>query len=186
MHDLLKKLVSDTSNYRESVDKIFSVASQREGLHQCFSDILTRASELYLDYRLFMKYLPEFEAASVNRRGQPILGADIHREGALRERLRKELESSQQWALFRPDAPLSNLIGLRTSQDFLNNLGLHLPEIYEETFRIEDCVQAFLESHVNSALVQLMVGLQHLGRNHTLFLLPALEWAADEDNWEQV
>ncbi|MFZ0662947.1 MAG: hypothetical protein WAM66_09670 [Acidobacteriaceae bacterium] len=46
-------------------------------------------------------------------------------------------------------------------------------------------MKGFLASHVDSALVDLMVGLQHLGRNHTLFLLPALEWATDEDSWEQ-
>ncbi|MFZ0662946.1 MAG: hypothetical protein WAM66_09665 [Acidobacteriaceae bacterium] len=122
MHDLLKKILSDTSDYRESVDKIFSVASSPEGLHQCFSDILIRVSELYLDYRLFLKALPELEADSIEDSNYSIFSGNIRREMALRERLRKELESSHQWTLFRPNVPFSKLTGLRTSQDYLNNL----------------------------------------------------------------
>lgn len=181
MQELLNKIISDTSDYRESVDKIFSTTT----LHGCFSEILMRTSELYLDYRLFIKYLPDLEAASIDGDDHDVFHTNRGREREFRQRLTKGLELSHQWTLFKPIVALSSLIGLRTQQDYLNNFRLHLPEIYEETFRVEECVTAFSASRQSSVLAALTISFQHMGRNHILFLMPALEWAADEDSWEE-
>jgi hypothetical protein len=105
------------------------------------------------------------------------------RERNLREKFRERLESSPCWIHFKPQNPSSADTGLKTLQDYIEKFTLHLPEIYEETLRVEVCAKSFLNNHNDSALAQLVVGLQHLGRNHISFVLQALEWAADEDSW---
>ena len=132
-----------------------------------------------------MKNLPAMEAVS-SKGGGGLVRVDTLREKTLREKLHKELESSPCWSRhFKPENSFSELTGLRSRRDYTDKLTLHLPEIYEESFRVEACTKDFLASHDGSALAQLVVGLQHLGRNHISFVLQALEWAADEDSWEE-
>lgn len=110
---------------------------------------------------------------------------DTLREKSLRENLLQRLESSTCWSrCFKPENSFSELTGLRSRQDYIDKLTLHLPEIYEESFRVEACTKDFLARREGSTLAQLAVGLQHRGRNHISFVLQALEWVADEDSWE--
>jgi hypothetical protein len=66
----------------------------------------------------------------------------------------------------------------------MDSFALHLPEIYEASFRVESYARAFQKSQSSTALASLGVGLQHLGRNHISFVRFALEWAADESSWK--
>jgi len=187
MNNQLEKLQLDLVSYREAVDKIFSPALTKptDG-QQCFREILICASQLYLDYLLVMKNLPAMEAVSSKGVSGRVRGVDTFRQNTLRERLKKRLESSACWSRdFQAENAFSELTGLRSRRDYIDRFRLHLPEIYEESFRVEACTKDFLASHDGSALAQLVVGLQHLGRNHISFVLQALEWAADEDSWEE-
>lgn len=186
MNNQLEKLQLDLVSYREAVDKVFSSAlTKPTDWQQCFREILICASQLYLDYLLVMKNLPGMEAVSSKGDGSRVR-VDTLREKALRERLQQKLESSTCWGHhFKPENSFSELTGLRSRRDYTDRLTLHLPEIYEESFRVEACAKDFSASHDGSVLAQLAVGLQHLGRNHISFVLQALEWVADEDSWEE-
>jgi len=112
------------------------------------------------------------------------IAADVIRERHLRDGLRQVLESSVSWQRdFKAENDFSDSTGLRTRGDYAAKITLHLPEIYEESFRVEALAKRFLQSHTNGTLEDLAVGLQHLGRNHIGFVLQTLEWAADEGSW---
>ena len=185
MYSQLEKLQLDLVGYREAVDRIFSVTSTTPAdWRQRFFEILICTSQLYLDYLLVVRDLPALEAISSKSGSSSHVRVDTIREKNLRGKLTQELESSPCWSHFKPDNPFSEFTGLRNLHDYIGKFTLHLPEIYEETFRVEICSKDFLASHDSSVLAQLTVGLQHLGRNHISFVLQALEWAADEDSWE--
>ena len=186
MNNQLEKLQRDLVSYREAVENVFSSAlAKPTEWQQCFREILICASQLYLDYLLVMKNLPAMEAVS-SKDDSDRVRVDTVREKILREKLQQRLESSTCWSHhFKPENSFSELTGLRSLRDYADKLTLHLPEIYEESFRVEACTKDFLASHDGSALAQLVVGLQHLGRNHISFALQALEWAADEDSWDR-
>jgi hypothetical protein len=184
MDNRLERLQLDLVNYRKAVDRTFSspFTSARDW-QQHFLEILICTSQLYLDYLLVTRSLPDLQIlSSKDDRSEHIRG-NLLREKELRERLKQGLESSPYWIHFEPGNPFSELTGLRRLQDYIDKFALHLPEIYEETFRVEACTKNFLSGHKDSALTQLVVGLQHLGRNHISFVQQALEWAADEDSW---
>lgn len=68
--------------------------------------------------------------------------------------------------------------------DYLNSIELHLPEIYGETIRIEAQGIEFLRSNDSGSLADVLVGLEHTGRNHISFVLRALDWLVDEISWD--
>ena len=185
MYGQLEKINSDLTSYREAFDQLVSVATTTPAdWRQRLFAILICASQLYLDYLLAMRDLPALEAVSSEVRSVPVR-ANTLRERELREQLQQKLRSSSSWNhSFQPKNPFSELTGLRGLQDYTERFTLHLPEIYEETLRVETCIKDFTASHDDSALAQIIVGLQHLGRNHISFVLQALEWAGDEDGWE--
>jgi hypothetical protein len=186
MLDQLEKLQSDLVSYREAVDQIVSsTLTTPRDWQQRLLEVLVCASQLYLDYLLVVRNLSALEAVASKGGGSDRVRADALRERTLREKLKHELESSPSWNHFWPENPFSELTGLRSLQDYTDKFTLHLPEIYEETFRAEACTKDFLTNRHASALAQLVVALQHLGRNHIGFVLQALEWASDEGSWEE-
>jgi hypothetical protein len=187
MFDQLEKLQLDLVHYREAVDQVFSpIVTTPNDWQQRLLEISICASQLYLDYLLVTKTFPELDGVSSADGGIEQVPADALREKRLREKLKHKLESSPSWSHFRPENAFSELTGLRTVRDYTERFTLHLPEIYEETFRAEICTKEFLTNQSASALARLVVALQHLGRNHIGFVLQALEWAADEGSWDEV
>jgi len=130
-----------------------------------------------------VKDAPAYEIRQTKISRQKLPAADIHREKDLRERFHRALESSPHWKYFVPENPFSDHTGLRTLDDYLNGFKHHLPEIYEETFRIESCIKIFLENRSDAVLAHLLVSLQHMGRNHISFVQQTLEWAAEDISW---
>ncbi len=184
MFDQLETLQMDLVHYREAVDQIFSpTLTTPSDWQQSLLEISIYSSRLYLDYLLVRKTFPELDGVSSAVDGIGHVPADALREKRLREKLKHKLESSPSWSHFRPENPFSELTGLRTVRDYTDRFTLHLPEIYEETFRAEICTREFLTNQSAAALARLGVALQHLGRNHIGFVLQALEWAADEGSW---
>lgn len=111
--------------------------------------------------------------------------ADIDRERVLRQRLRDCLETCALWSYFSPENPFSERTGLLTLDDYINRFALHLSEVYEETFQVEECTKNFLIKPKDSLLACMLVGMQHLGGNHITFVQQALEWVVDEASWEE-
>jgi hypothetical protein len=185
MGNQLENLRLDLVNYRQAVDQIFigALTAPRDW-QQRFREILSCSLQLYLDYLLVVRDLPTFESISSKGSVNDRVRADAIRERSLRERLKQKLESSTCWSYFNPKNSFSELTGLCSLKDYWDKFTLHLPEIYEETFRVEACVKDFLARRDESSLAQIVIGLQHLGRNHISFLLQALEWASDDNSWE--
>jgi hypothetical protein len=186
MYEQLERLQLDLAAYRGAVDQVVSSAlTAPSDFQQCFLEISICASQLYLDYLLVTKTFQELDAVSSAVGDMNHVRADALREKRLREKLKHKLESSPSWNHFRAENPFSEITGLRSVQDYTERFTLHLPEIYEETFRAEIYIKEFLANHSASALSQMFVALQHLGRNHISFVLQALEWAADDGSWEE-
>jgi hypothetical protein len=186
MYSQVEKLPSDLASYRKTIDQIFSATfTSPRDWQRYFFEVLICVSQLYLDYLVVMKESPTFETISSEAFRLDIVRADISRETTFREKFRAQLESSPHWTHFKGENAFSKLTGLQTLQDYIDTFALHLPEIYEESFRVEYLSTTFLTSQNDAPLAQLIVGLQHMGRNHISFVQQALEWAADEYSWDE-
>jgi hypothetical protein len=182
----LTKLKSNLAAYRKTVDTIFSEPpSNSDDLREYFREVLIAVSRLYLDYLFLTKKSSTFETVSsrMSRRGLP--KTDIHREQAFRQRFRDRLETCTLWVDFIPENPFSEDTGLHTLQDYINRFTLHLPEIYEETFRVEECTKRFLVTPEDVLLTEMLLGMEHMGRNHINFVQQALEWVTAEISWSE-
>ncbi len=156
MSNQLERLQSDSVSYREAVDKIFSEAPlDLRAWQSYFFEVLICASQLYLDYLLVTRELPALEAVSKASTYDRV-ETDIRRESTLRKKLREKLESSLHWEHFSPENPFSEDTGLRTLQNYIDSFAHHLPEIYEESFRVEYCAKSFLNNQNGSALAQMI------------------------------
>jgi hypothetical protein len=180
---VIKNLPSNLSRYRKTVDQIFSPdLSNPTDWQRYFFDVLLCTSQLYLDYLLLQK--AESQLGAISRKTKHrTRGTDTKRESLLRRLYRERLESSTHWTHFIPENPFSDSTGLRTNEDYINEFALHLPEIYEETFRVEGLARDFLTDHSTNLLAQMLVGMEHLARHHVSFVQQALQWAADDISW---
>ena len=107
--------------------------------------------------------------------------ADEHR---IRKKLSERLESLSCWTEFDPNNFFVEENQLRTQADYIQNLVLHLPEIYGETFRLGNHVRQALDQKgfTDFCLADLLVGLEHAA-HHTSYCRHALEILSDELNW---
>jgi hypothetical protein len=182
----IEGLISNLKAYRSAMDRLFSLPLARPSdCRKYFLNLLICVTRLYLDVLVLSNELSKGSVprrTTALRRPEPI-SVDADRFMKLREHFRERLDSLQCWEYFQPEIPFSELTGLRTRSDYLNSFTLHLPEIYEETVRAEKYAQAVLGTRGTIRTSELMVSLQHLGHNHISFVLPSLQWAADEMTW---
>jgi hypothetical protein len=184
MYGHFDKLTLDLASYRTIMDRAFSrTLSRPRDCRKYFLELLVSTSQLYLDYVAMLANLSKLEKLSSTAfRAEPI-ESNINRDNLLRQRFRKRVESLPCWPLFEPENAFSKFTGLRTLKDYFDSFSLHLPEIYEETFRAEGYARIFRKRQSASALTGLVVSLQHMGRHHISYARFALEWAADECSW---
>jgi hypothetical protein len=148
-----------------------------------FFDILVSASTLYSDHLTLRaqdsspakKDLVSREAPLPRLRNFKPRSAAI--EGGLRRRFRKRLEVLQGWSEFQPRNYFFNENQLRTREDYIDNLTLHLPEIYGETISLEDGLKA--RSLGDVELLSLMAHVAH----HVSYCRIALEILSEQDTW---
>ena len=161
----------------------FEDLSTPNTLQSICSQIQIRATELQLDRHQILGLIPKMRLSS--KAAPPVEPKrDVHREQELRSRLKQRLEELPVWNQFRSENPLAAIVGLNTAKDYIQSLGLHLPEIYEETVFLEKCANILLEQRSRKIALAMMIGLQHMGRNHITFLQPALDWLSDEEYWD--
>ena len=186
MLKLLEKLRVDTIQYRRAIDELFSPALTTSVMWRaCFAEIQLSTAQLYLDYLLLARGMQELQLlARPSGSGNSTPSSDNVRERKLREELMQRLNASDGWPGFIPRNAFSDLTGFSTLRDYVGTFHLHLPEIYEESFRVEAYAERFLADHNEATLAMLSVALEHLGRNHASFVLQPLGWAADELSWE--
>jgi len=183
----LHNLVASTTAYRATVDRLFSEPmSDPEAARKYFFELLISVTQLYLAYLLVARDRDEIDSASAagTHRTERIR-SDIQREMSLRKRLEERLEALPCWSYFDPGDDFAEETGLRTLKDYVDSFSLHLPEIYEETLRVEYYARSLLEGDNGSVLVDLIVGLEHLGRHHISFVHFALERAAFWIHWRE-
>jgi hypothetical protein len=125
----------------------------------------------------------EIESLPNGPSSQRLPSSDVERETKVRKHIEDRLVASRVWSEFRVDNPMAEPLGLRSIEDYIGSFRLHLPEIYEETFRIEQTALLFIAEPNRVMLTLLIVALQHAGQNHINFVQPALDWASDEDFW---
>lgn len=179
MRDQLENLCADLVAYRAAVNRVYSSKlSRSRDCRRYLVDVLVCATRLYLDSLSLTKALSSVESMP----GASLIGIDRRRYASFRKRFRERLRSRPAWAFFRPEIPFAEFIGLRTLESYLENFGLHIPEVYEETFRVEQYARRWLD-HNERSVEALLVAMQHMSRNHISFLVPALQWAADEGSW---
>lgn len=184
----LSGLTLHTAGFRQAVDGIFTRPFQThtEWLRY-FWTILQFASQLYADYVLLTPDLNPVEALDDSPKS-PLLDAadesDVQTEMILRKRYSSALRGVPFWRDLRPNAPFAEITGLRKADDFIQSLVLHLPEAYVESIRVERWAKELSAGPSAGSLASLIVGLEHMSRNHLLFALPALQFAADETSWD--
>ena len=183
----IKQLVSNLRTYRSTLNSLLSAPLVRprdcraylRRVHVC-------TSQLYLDTLLIGPKLLELRLSKNKGTSDELnVRANVQREKDFRRQFKKRIHSRKCWKHFAPETPFSELTGLRTAPDYLNNFALHLPEIHEETFRLEQYAKRFLQAPSDSLAASILVSLQHLGRNHISFVLPALQWVTDESTWSE-
>ncbi len=180
----LEGLALHTSGFRRAVDGIFTQRFQsHEDWLEYFWTVLQFASQLYTDYALLTPDLNQVEAPDIEEQS-PLSDEDgVPSEAHLRERYDSVLRGMPFWKELKPNAPFGDVTGLRTPDDFIQRLVLHLPEAYVESVHVEHWASELSAGPAATPLGSLIVGLEHMSRNHLLFALPALQFAADETTW---
>ena len=180
---LLGKIASDSVEFRHRLDDVIDAFADGRVARQQLFELLICTSELYLNYLLFMKDLTYFSELSVDAPDSQVYSSNVHREMELRNRFRTVLQRSKSWDHADLQNSLAELAGLRTRTDYIDSFTLHLPEIHEETYLVEECARHFVASKDTKVLTELTFGLQHLACNHISFVQPALQWSSVETSW---
>src|SRR5438876_8916065 len=104
---------------------------------------------LYRDSLMIRKLEAQICKHDTRPRNRPIVryvykpSAGVAQEAAMRLRFRKRIESLSCWAQFQPRNEFEKENRLRTLEDYISTLALHLPEIYGETFNMEESLGRF-------------------------------------------
>jgi|UPI00037BBCC4 hypothetical protein len=183
MSEQLDKLVEHLTNYRATMDRLFSGDSVTPcECRRYFFDLLVSVANLYANTISAAEELRVSSTPSHAPKTDQDAKIESIAEDALRRRFRERLQSFP-WSSFEAENAFSVFTGLNTTEDYLRRFSLHLPEIYTESLRLEQDVHAFAKYSDGRSRADLLVGLQHVSRNHISFVIQALEWAADLDSW---
>lgn len=185
--NLLQRMCTDTLMFRQSVNSVLSDQSRDPMVFRdCMYEIWVAASRLYLDH----VELHKCDMDDINARigtSDITIAKEIENpadaEDDIRTRLRAHLEQLPIWGRYDPRYAIPVSRGLKNKEDYMDALARHLPEIYAETLRLEDCAHRLLVHPSEAVLSRAIVSAEHLGRNHISFLLPALEWLTEDDAW---
>lgn len=182
----IKRLIENCANYRRAVDRLLELTSNEPAAWRALLfEILCCASQLYLDYLHVRKLDIDREVSETKDPGGEFPGSNIAREKAIREAVRQRLSLSPIQAHFDPRSRMNVLRGLASIDDYFNNLTLHVPEVYEESIRLQAIAERFSQCQSGSALARMIVSAEHLARNHVSFLQSALDQLSDEDSWDE-
>ena len=180
----LVNVIRSAQAYRAAVDRIFSEPlDEPDAAREYFFDLSISVSQLHLDYLLVVKDQPAIERyATAGDHLMERIRGDIHHEMRVRERLRERLEALPCWEYFDPSDAFADDTGLRALKDYIASFVIELPEAYEETFRVEYYAKGLLGG-ATGPISELIVALEHMGRNHLSFVRFALEGASQSSNW---
>jgi len=185
MEQIFDQLIRDCNAYRTAVDRILSTEVVNPNDWQnCLFNAQICAVRLQLDRLIVIQKAAIMETLPKRSESQMLPRSHAEREMRLREQIKDRFVTSAAWGHFKTGNPMAELFGLVSCQDYIQNFTLHLPEIYEATFVIEQTAQLFVDNPDDFVLTHLITALQHIGQNHINFLQPALDWASDVDFWD--
>lgn len=182
LRPLLLRVTNDLAAYRGSLDKAFSDPNiEARQWRVRLGELLHWTTRLYLDYVTMLRIRPMLEsAARRHRRRRPEESNGVAREAKMRHQLAEILENAREWGPADGKAdPMVTMLGLRSRKDCADRMSVDLAEIYEETIHTEIYLERYLDDRGDDALIYFFTGMEHLARNHAIFVIPALEWAAD-------
>lgn len=184
MNEVLGKLTSQLLEYRRSLDEIYSSPlSSRSAFRRYLSNLLICLAEIYASSLAAASKLSQAEIPRDQVKGF-LVRSNVGREQTLRTEFRNRLVSVRAWRHFAPEPELSVRADLHALQDYLNEFTLHLPEIYEESFRLEEYAKVLLNRPTQYAATGMLTSLEHISHHHIIFVLPALQWAANPRAWK--
>ena len=168
--------------YRASADVLFErkIRTAGETQHYLFA-LLLSATRVYLDFLLVLEALPSLYSSSDRKTKTKPVRSDASREMAYRERYTTSL-SELPLHKFKPSG-LAELTFKWVHEDYFSALCLHVPEIYEETLRLEAYLVRFQADVSEKDLTHFEIAFRHLSENHCTFLLPVLQDLVMEGNW---
>lgn len=177
-----RQLVLHTQDFRRVADQLFTLdVTSCDAIRSHFLKLLLSTSQLYMDCIQFTVELPSLYANSFGGACKHIAESQLQRERDYRERYRRIVESLP-WQHFRRHE-MYTLLGLNSAEKYQTNLSLHIPEMYEESFRVETYAGRLSRSTPKSSLSELEVNFSHLADNHAVFALPALKGMSEDVCW---
>jgi len=109
----------------------------------------------------------------------------FEKEGRMRGRFKKAIESLPGWSKFRPINHFAEENLLFKRKDYVNRLVLHLPEIYGELLRLKKYIRRYNDSEAERRriLTHIIGSLEHV-THHISYCHYALEALSNDYNWE--
>jgi len=149
-----------------------------------FFDLLVFTSRIYghnLTLRQMEREVPTQPSQSS---GPQNIARQMSVELALRKKFWTRIESLPCWSDFDPMNGYENENQLRTQNDYIHALGLHLPEIHGETINIQSCVRTVRDEcgFSGSSLARMLVALEHAA-HHASYCRHTLETLSQEYSW---
>jgi hypothetical protein len=185
---LFLRIIKDSRDFRAACENLVSLSS----IDSCkfraqMSTFWQLASRLYLDCTELARWCEVDTGRKMGSRPKGLSTApvvsSVNIEQSIRGTLRLFFEGVPVWDDFNTENAIPMSRGLINAMDYINSLSLHLPEIYCESFRLERHLTELGRDMDESAKSRALVSVSHMGRNHISFVLPALEWLSDKDNW---
>ena len=175
---MLQQVIDHCVDYRASFALVFAAFSTGISPQEALFNLLVVTTRLYLDCLLILRHSSALHRLALDDSETADVGSDVTREMELRKQFRVVMEGSKSWSFLTLDHPMA-FPQFRTQEAYLNHYALHLPEMHEETFFLEECAQRLIKSLSSKALVDLEIGLKHLCFNHAIFAMPILQWQSE-------
>ncbi len=179
MTDQLKRLHADLGNYRRTLDWVISLPQPSpDECRNCCFQLLRDLSKIHSSALDVLEMLYRYEVPNARAKGE-FVRSDIQREAELRTRLRDRLRSWTCWESLVAERSWASVAGLASIEDFVECLSLHLPEIHEETLRIERYLELLSVKPTGRSVAGLTTALDHVVFHHLCFVFPALPFKPD-------
>jgi hypothetical protein len=182
------ELYGDLQTCKTRVERVLSrkFSRPRDCSTYCL-EVLISTSRLYLDSLVFGRALRKSAAngnEAINPLPPSIRRRSCVRELAFREKFSRKVESLACWAAFQPINTFVDENRLRTQEDYLYNLTLHLPEIHGEVVDLAGLVRGRLKTGrlSDADCWRLITGLEHAA-HHASYCRHTLEVLSNELSW---
>ena len=181
MFNILEQLEVDLISYRDAFTHRPSQLASASEVRHYFHDVLIQTSKLYLDMLLIERDEDLLAAKLRDTSLFPLPSDGLER--VTRDEFQLSLRSWAAWAHFQPEHAFSAQLRLTTLQEYFDSFTLHLPEIFAETANAEARLHSVFNDQSAAAFTDLLIRIQHVGRNHISFVQHSLQYAADESCW---